>query len=89
VPTFWYCIEKAEFPYLVPFRTPLRDLDDRSRSRIAELCAQEYHQEHGGRSKRWPIVVELREQPGGSTISRHVVERESAPIFVARNMSAA
>jgi len=42
-----------------------------------------------GRESRWPVVVELKNQPDGPVISRHSVERQSAPIFLAKSLSAA
>ena len=89
MPILWYSIEKRTFAYPVPFRTPLSALDEGARARIAELCAAEYHDLHDGRSQGWPIVVELRERNGGPVVSRHRVERQSAPVFTASTVSAA
>jgi len=89
VPTFWYSIRGQEFPYHVPFRTPLRSLDAWSRARIAEKCAEEYHEQRGGDSGRWPIVIELLADASGPVVSRHSVERASAPVFVASEETAA
>lgn len=89
MPILWYSIEKRTFAYSVPFRTPLSALDEGARARIAELCAEQYHDVHDGQSHRWPIIVELHEQNGGPVISRHRVERRSAPVFTASTVSAA
>lgn len=89
MPTFWYAIDKCEFPFFVPFRTPLSQLSERDRARVAELCAADYHDEHMGRESRWPVVVELKSLPGGPVVSRHSVERQSAPVFLAKSLSAA
>jgi hypothetical protein len=85
----WYSIEKKTFPFHVPFRTPVSALDEGARARLAELCAEEYHDQHDGQSHRWPIIVELHEQNGGPVVSRHSVDRQSAPVFMASTLSAA
>lgn len=87
--TLWYAVDGNEYPYFVPFRTPLCRLEEHSRARLAELCAQDYHEQHDGKASRWPIIVELRELPGGPIFSRHTVDLESAPIFLAKTLSAA
>lgn len=89
MPTFWYAIDKSEFPYFVPFSTPISQLSDKHRARVAELCAADYHDEHQGQASRWPVVVELKDLPGGPVVSRHSVERQSAPVFLAKSLSAA
>ena len=60
MPTLWYAVDESEFPYFVPFRTPLRELAEHSRARVAELCAEEYHENQDGRTSGWPIVIELK-----------------------------
>jgi hypothetical protein len=53
--------------------------------RMAEECAQSYH-DYGGWEEKWPVIITLYESMEGPEIARYRVEREYDPIFYAEQI---
>lgn len=73
------------------YRIDLPDTYDPTRPmeqiQIAQRCAEDYHDNHGGLESYWPLTFALHTDEGGSEIARLRVERETVPHFYAQRVS--
>lgn len=47
---------------------------------LAEDCASDYHNEHGGFENKWPLTIHITDE-NGEKIKSFEVEREYDPVF--------
>lgn len=50
---------------------------------IADLCAEDYWDNHDGWESHWPLIFILHTEEDGEEIARLIVEMESRPTFSA------
>lgn len=51
---------------------------------VAELCADDFHNRHGGWESEWPLTFAIYDSEEGDECCRVTVERETCPVFAGR-----
>jgi hypothetical protein len=82
--TFWYGrVDPGYGRYRYEVKQPSRiDLsDEHDLQDLAELAADDYHNNHDGWEASWPILFAIAATEDGPELARFSVEVESQPVF--------
>ena len=76
----WYTVpdhdEVSRYSCEVSTSTTFDDLDYQ-----AEICAENYNDEHDGWESTWPLTIALFASEDGPEIARFKVEQEFSPVY--------